>query len=434
VYISRKIKGVVPGAKIFRAPSPSRRQGFKNCFGGKNCDSSVQVISSGLRSGSDSPSSGNLAARIPTASWLGPRYRPLNVTEMAPVWFGGFSSGSDERREVELVGQTRCDALPRGDERGDGRGGAWGAVGDEGRDARGHGAEPDAPRVDGAPAAAAERPERVLAHGGAVEDAPAGVHEDGVEHVVGGEAVLPREQTEPAAGDVPAGAHRRARPRRERERRRARGGHGAVHLPETRAGLHPRRARGGVHADARQRGEVDHRERCAVVVVGGGGVRQALVAVPAAAEPHREPRRARAPHGARPATPGRTPPPAPAPANRRFWMETRSAASYAGDCRVVTFRTPASARHAVNNKQLASSSPVVPACTTPKIRWSATENNSARAAFFMVQTRRRSRALEDTGTVCWKKSDELRAGFYTRAYLPTYVCDDRSTRFLLLRD
>jgi hypothetical protein len=115
-------------------------------------------------------------------------------------------------------------------------------------------------------------------------------------------------------------------------------------------------------------------------------------------------------------------------------METRSAASYAGDCRVVTFRTPASARHAMNNKQLASSSPVVPACTTPKIRWSATENNSARAAFFMVQTRRRSRALEDTGTVCWKKSDELRAAFYTRAYLPTYVCDDRSTMFLLLRD
>jgi len=193
--------------------------------------------------------------------------------------------------------------LPRRHQRRHRPDGARGAVDDERGDAVGHRAEPDAPRVHGAPgatAAAADGPEHVLAHGGAVQDAPRGVDQHGVHDVVGGQAELAGQQAEPSAGDVPARADRRARPRGERERRRRaaparRRRHGVVRLAQRRARLHPRGAGAAVRVDAVERREVDDGERGAAVVVGGVG--EALVAVAPAAEAQHEPRRPRAPHG-----------------------------------------------------------------------------------------------------------------------------------------
>jgi hypothetical protein len=161
---------------------------------------------------------------------------------------------------------------------------AHGEGGDDGR----HGDQPHRPGdhdAEAPAAAAADRPEEALAHGGAVQEPPLGVHHLGVHHVVRAEAVLAHHGPEPAAAEVAADADRGADPRGEPERPAALARHGVVELPERGARAGPRHAAPGVHADVAERGDVDHGEGPGAR---HGSVGEALVVVAAAAGPDRE--------------------------------------------------------------------------------------------------------------------------------------------------
>ena len=97
--------------------------------------------------------------------------------------------------EEDVARQRWRHALPPGEERG--RGLVPGPVDGEHRDGRRHAHQPQLPAEHDAeaPAAAApDGPEEVLPHGGPVQEPPLGVDDDGVDHVVRGEAVLPQQQ------------------------------------------------------------------------------------------------------------------------------------------------------------------------------------------------------------------------------------------------
>ncbi|BAS98174.1 Os06g0549525, partial [Oryza sativa Japonica Group] len=75
------------------------------------------------------------------------------------------------------------------------------------------------------------------------------------------------------------------------EHRRPSGTH--LHLPDRRAGVHPRGGRAAVDAHGAEAGEVDHGEH----LLAHGPVREALVVVPAAAHAEAHPVAAAAQHG-----------------------------------------------------------------------------------------------------------------------------------------
>ncbi|WVZ79873.1 hypothetical protein U9M48_027400 [Paspalum notatum var. saurae] len=196
--------------------------------------------------------------------------------------------------EDQVPGQRRRGFLPFGDEVGGGlvHRPADGEHGDRLR----HAHEAEFPRQDDAEAlaaAAADGPEQVLPHGGPVQEPPVGVHEDGVEDVVSGEAVPAHQRAEPAAAKVAADADGGADPRGEGERA-AGGADGVVDLAERGARPGPRLGARGVDADVAQRGEVQHREALARVE---GRVGEALVVVPAAAGADADAVAAAAAHG-----------------------------------------------------------------------------------------------------------------------------------------
>ncbi|BAS98177.1 Os06g0549666, partial [Oryza sativa Japonica Group] len=180
----------------------------------------------------------------------------------------------------DVVGQSGRDLLPF---REDVDGAALRRPDDvEHRDGGRDGDELDVPGdhdAEAPAAAAADRPEEVLAHGVPAEEVAPRVDQRGVHDVVDGEAVLALQHAEAAAAEVAADADGRADPRGEAEPRRA-APDGVVQLAERRAGLHPRRAARCVDAHRPHPRQVDDGEPLEATL---GAVREPLVVVPAAA-------------------------------------------------------------------------------------------------------------------------------------------------------
>ncbi|TVU01298.1 hypothetical protein EJB05_53261, partial [Eragrostis curvula] len=196
--------------------------------------------------------------------------------------------------EEHVAGKRGRHLLPIGEESGGGL--VSRAVDGEYRDGGRHADETQLPGQNDAeaPAAsAADGPEEVLPHGCPVQEPPLGVHYDGVDYMVRGEAVLPQQRPEPAAAEVAADADRRAEAAGEPEAL-APVGDGVVQLAERRAGAHPRRLALHVDADGSERRQVDDGEGARRAE---GAVRQALVVVAAAARAHADAVARAAAHG-----------------------------------------------------------------------------------------------------------------------------------------
>ncbi|BAS98181.1 Os06g0549950, partial [Oryza sativa Japonica Group] len=234
---------------------------------------------------------------------VGPREPPEDGAPRVPadglpdVVGGGLVGAGplalDEHADEQVVGERRRDGLPPRDDVDGAL--AHGHRDVEHRDGRRHGHElhlPGEHDPEALAGAAAERPEDVAAHGVLVEEPALGVHEDGVDDVVGGEAVLAEQHAEAAAAEVAADADGRTQAGRERDP--AAGlPDGVVHLPERRAGVHPRGGGRRVDADGADVDEVEHGERLRPL----RPVREALVVVPAAADAEADAVPAAAEHG-----------------------------------------------------------------------------------------------------------------------------------------
>ncbi|WVZ79872.1 hypothetical protein U9M48_027399, partial [Paspalum notatum var. saurae] len=183
--------------------------------------------------------------------------------------------------EEHVAGQRRRHLLPPGDKGGGGQ--VPGPVDGEHRDSRRYTHEAQLPGqhdAEAPAAAASDGPEEVLSHGDPVQERPLGVHDDGVDDVVRGEAV---------AADANRGADTTGEPEPRAVVR-----DGVVQLAERGARADPRRLAPDVDADGAERGEVDDGEgaRCAE-----GAVGQALVVVATAARAHADAVARAAAHG-----------------------------------------------------------------------------------------------------------------------------------------